>query len=129
MSIINLSFFWYVMFDPENRTNINFFLFFFIYRANIVNQAQKQCYYLTFFTANNILAFHDYFTSETLDKENDETCKTLSRFVNGNAQLPCHGSIKISRESPRLEVPCKIGNELVNIYKNLSKPTRTDKSI
>ncbi|PKB92852.1 hypothetical protein RhiirA5_443151, partial [Rhizophagus irregularis] len=53
----------------------------------IIDRAREDCYYLTFFPARHILAFHDYFTSEKLDEENEE-CKTLVRFVNNKAKLP-----------------------------------------
>ncbi|CAB5396387.1 unnamed protein product, partial [Rhizophagus irregularis] len=49
---------------------------------SIVDRAQQRCYYLTFFLARHILAFYDYFISEKLDKDNEEECKILIRFVN-----------------------------------------------
>ncbi|GES94841.1 hypothetical protein GLOIN_2v1778799 [Rhizophagus clarus] len=90
---------------------------------NLVNQAQKNCYYLTLFSANQILEFYDYFTSEKLDKENEERCKALIKFVNSNAQLPSHKKIKrISRVSnDYFEILCEIGYRLENIFKNLPK--------
>ncbi|PKY23579.1 hypothetical protein RhiirB3_526609, partial [Rhizophagus irregularis] len=92
----------------------------------IVNRAQEQCYYLTFFPARHILAFCDYFTSEKLDEENEEECKTLIRFVNSKAQLPPRKDIKgISRGSKEyFKILCEIGNELEKIFRNIQKQPR-----
>ncbi|RIA94151.1 hypothetical protein C1645_873617 [Glomus cerebriforme] len=57
---------------------------------SIIDRAQESCYYLTFFSARHILAFYDYFMLEELNKENEEACKLLIRFVNNKAQLPPH---------------------------------------
>ncbi|CAG8487006.1 22028_t:CDS:2, partial [Racocetra persica] len=63
----------------------------------VVDQAQNEHYYLTFFSACHILAFYDYFRKidHTYDGENDnfhasnrEICQNLVRFVNNEAQLP-----------------------------------------
>ncbi|PKY60054.1 hypothetical protein RhiirA4_550542, partial [Rhizophagus irregularis] len=92
----------------------------------IVDRAQERCYYLTFFPARHILAFYDYFTSEKLDEENEEECKTLIRFVNSKAQLPPHKDIKgISRGSKDyFKILCEIGNELEKIFRNIQKQPR-----
>ncbi|POG65439.1 hypothetical protein GLOIN_2v424565 [Rhizophagus irregularis DAOM 181602=DAOM 197198] len=92
----------------------------------IVDNAQEECYYLTFFPARHILAFYDYFTSEKLDEENEEECKTLIRFVNSKAQLPPRKDIKgISRGSKDyLKILCEIGNELEKIFRNIQKQPR-----
>ncbi|CAG8815743.1 35456_t:CDS:2, partial [Gigaspora margarita] len=55
---------------------------------NVVDEAQEQHYYLTFFPARHILAFYDYFTSDVQDDENAEICRTLIKFVNSKAELP-----------------------------------------
>ncbi|CAI2172422.1 14093_t:CDS:2 [Funneliformis geosporum] len=89
-----------------------------------LTQAQKRCYYLTFFTGYQIFSFYDYFTSEQLDEKNAEMCQTLIRFVNSNAQLPSHGNVKISCESDPLEILCEIGYELDIIFRNVSKSAR-----
>ncbi|CAG8450996.1 12083_t:CDS:2, partial [Cetraspora pellucida] len=59
----------------------------------IVDQAQNEHYYLTFFSARHILAFYDYFRNvhnenDNLHMSNQETCQNLIRFVNDEAQLP-----------------------------------------
>ncbi|UZO04044.1 uncharacterized protein OCT59_024443 [Rhizophagus irregularis] len=92
----------------------------------IVDHAQEQCYYLTFFPARHILAFHDYFTSEKLDEENEEECKTLVRFVNNKAKLPFRKDVQgISRGSKDYrKILCEIGNELEKIFKKIPKQSR-----
>src|SRR6266498_2514253 len=95
-----------------------------------MNQAQKRHYYLTFFTAHHIWAFYDYFTSEKLRRENEEMCKTLIRFVNGDAQLPPHGNTGMLCEiKDGLEILCMIGYELDNIFRNIPKQTRKIETI
>ncbi|CAI2163352.1 4918_t:CDS:2 [Funneliformis geosporum] len=89
-----------------------------------MNQAQNKWYYLTFFTAHHLWAFYDYFTSEKLDKENEEMCITLIRFVNNKTQLPLHGKIRIPEHEDLLELLCEIGNVLDKIFKNIPKESR-----
>ncbi|GBC14841.2 hypothetical protein GLOIN_2v1788049 [Rhizophagus irregularis DAOM 181602=DAOM 197198] len=94
---------------------------------SIVDSAQQRCYYLTFFFARHILAFYDYFTSEKLDKDNEEECKILIRFVNSKAQLPStRKDIQKSLRGSKnyLEILTEIGNELERIFKNVSKQSR-----
>ncbi|CAI2173905.1 15093_t:CDS:2, partial [Funneliformis geosporum] len=55
---------------------------------NIVNRAQENCYYLTFYPARHILAFYDYYTENGEQFEIKETCQTLVSFVNRKAKLP-----------------------------------------
>ncbi|CAI2194854.1 13146_t:CDS:2, partial [Funneliformis geosporum] len=97
----------------------------------IVDKAHEFCYYLTFFSSRHILAFYDYFTSEKLDKENNEECKILIRFVNSKAQLPPREGVqKIPHESnDYLEILCVIGNELERIFKNVPKQSRKLKAL
>ncbi|RIA89917.1 hypothetical protein C1645_805996 [Glomus cerebriforme] len=92
----------------------------------IVDRAQEQCYYLTFFPARHILAFYDYFTSEELDEENEGECKTLIRFVNSKAKLPSRKDIQgISRGSKDyFKILCEIGNELERIFRDIPKQSR-----
>ncbi|PKK71632.1 hypothetical protein RhiirC2_849031 [Rhizophagus irregularis] len=94
---------------------------------SIVDRAQQRCYYLTFFLARHILAFYDYFISEKLDKDNEEECKILIRFVNSKAQLPSTRKDiqKILRGSKNyLEILTEIGNELERIFRNVPKQSR-----
>ncbi|PKY44130.1 hypothetical protein RhiirA4_458302, partial [Rhizophagus irregularis] len=94
---------------------------------NIVDCAQQRCYYLTFFPARHILAFYDYFTSEKLDKDNEEECKILIRFVNSKAQLPSTRKDiqKILRGSKNyLDILTEIGNELERIFRGVPKQSR-----
>ncbi|GBB96188.1 hypothetical protein RclHR1_00270034 [Rhizophagus clarus] len=92
-----------------------------------VDRAQQECYYLTFFPARHILAFYDYFTSEKLDKDNEEECKILIRFVNSKAQLPSarKDMKKILRGSKDyFEILTEIGSELERIFRNVPKQSR-----
>ncbi|PKY27156.1 hypothetical protein RhiirB3_477801 [Rhizophagus irregularis] len=94
---------------------------------SIVDRARQRCYYLTFFFVRHILAFYDYFTSEKLDKDNEEECKILIRFVNSKAQLPSTRKDiqKILRGSKNyLEILTEIGNELERIFRNVPKQSR-----
>ncbi|PKY26550.1 hypothetical protein RhiirB3_513718 [Rhizophagus irregularis] len=93
---------------------------------DVIDRAQENCYYLTFFTARHVLSFYDYFTSEKSDEENEEECKTLIRFVNSKAQLPSHKDIQgISRESKDyFKVLCEIGNGLEKIFTSIPKQSR-----
>jgi hypothetical protein len=62
-----------------------------------------------------------------LDKDNEEECKMLIRFVNSKAQLPStrKDMRKILRESKDyLEIFSEIGNELENIFRNVPKQSR-----
>ncbi|CAI2166607.1 8415_t:CDS:2 [Funneliformis geosporum] len=84
---------------------------------DIVNNAQKGCYYLTFFPARHILTFYAYFISEKqLDNDNEEKCRTLIRSINSKVQLP-------SRKD-YLEILCEIGDGLKRIFRNVPKQTR-----
>ncbi|CAI2182617.1 19463_t:CDS:10, partial [Funneliformis geosporum] len=93
---------------------------------SMVNSAQEKCYYLTFFHARHILTFYDYYTSEKLDKENEEECRTLVRYVNSNAQLPLRKDVQgISFGSENYpEILCEIGDELQRSFRNIPKQTR-----
>ncbi|CAG8728362.1 3811_t:CDS:2, partial [Racocetra persica] len=92
----------------------------------VVDEAQKEHYYLTFFPARHILAFYDYFTSDVQDDENTETCRTLIKFVNSKAELPSRKDRSgISRKntdySRTLNV---IGKKLQTIFGKLLKSSR-----
>jgi hypothetical protein len=96
-----------------------------------VNRAQEECYYLTFFPARHILSFYDYYISEKLDKENEEKCKTLIRFVNSKAKLPSHKYAKgiLHGSEDYFEILYKIGNELKRIFENIPKQPRKLKAV
>ncbi|PKC14796.1 hypothetical protein RhiirA5_495093 [Rhizophagus irregularis] len=97
---------------------------------NIVDRAQEQCYYLTFFPSRHILVFYDYYTSKKLVEENEEECKTLIRFVNSKAKLPFHKNIKVNSSGSKdyFKILCEIGNELERIFKNIPKQLRKFKA-
>ncbi|GBC04618.1 hypothetical protein RclHR1_05780009 [Rhizophagus clarus] len=93
---------------------------------DIVDHAQEKCYYLTFFTIRQILAFYDYFTSENLNKENEEECKKMVSFVNNRAQLPSFKNVQgiLRKFKGHLEILCGIGKELEKIFRNIPKQSR-----
>ncbi|UZO02840.1 uncharacterized protein OCT59_021318 [Rhizophagus irregularis] len=94
---------------------------------SMIDHAHKKCYYLTFLSARHVLALYDYFVSEVSDRENEEECKALIRFVNSKAQLsPSHRDVqRILRESKDyFEILCEIGNELERIFRNIPKRSR-----
>ncbi|PKY50617.1 hypothetical protein RhiirA4_530802 [Rhizophagus irregularis] len=93
---------------------------------DIVDLAQEKWYYLTFFSAHHILLFYDYFTSEKSDKENEEECKTLIRFVSSKAQLPPYKNVQrmLHKFKDHFEILCEIGNELEKIFRDISKQPR-----
>jgi hypothetical protein len=92
---------------------------------------QEKCFYLTFFTTRQILAFFDYFTSEKLDKEKEEECETLIRFVNTKAQLPPHKNFHgiLHKFNDHFEIFCEIGSELQNIFRDIPKQPRKLKDV
>ncbi|GBB91806.1 hypothetical protein RclHR1_01920010 [Rhizophagus clarus] len=96
----------------------------------IVDRAQEQCYYLTFFPARRILAFYDYYSSKKLVERNQEECKTLIRFVNIKARLPFHKNIKVIPTGSKdyFKILCEIGNELEKIFRNIPKQLRKFKA-
>ncbi|PKC70591.1 hypothetical protein RhiirA1_439366 [Rhizophagus irregularis] len=94
---------------------------------SMIDHAHKKCYYLTFLSARHVLTLYDYFVSEVSDRENEEECKALIRFVNSKAQLsPSHRDVqRILRESKDyFEILCEIGNELERIFRNIPKRSR-----
>src|ERR1044072_7323576 len=95
-------------------------------RRAITNNAQEKYYYLTFFYSKHVLSLYDYFSSEKLDKENEEECETLIKFVNSKAQLPsCKDFQRISRGSKDyLKILCEIGAELEKIFRDIPKQSR-----
>ncbi|CAG8762326.1 20276_t:CDS:2, partial [Dentiscutata erythropus] len=92
----------------------------------VVDEAQEQHYYLTFFPARHILAFYDYFTSDVQDNENTEICRTLIKFVNSKAELPSRKDRSgISRKNTDYSRTLKeIGEKLNTIFGKLLKTSR-----
>ncbi|KAF0475938.1 e3 ubiquitin-protein ligase [Gigaspora margarita] len=104
---------------------------------DIVDRAQKEHYYLTFFPARHILAFHDYFNDNAKDKiANKEECQILVTFVNNAARLPppqpqmqmemqmdisddIHASIHDYYNDL-----CNIGSKLADIFESIPKQIR-----
>ncbi|CAB4391094.1 unnamed protein product [Rhizophagus irregularis] len=98
----------------------------------IVNEAQEEYYYLTFFPARHILSFLDYFSvgSKSNDKENTEECKKLIRFVNSKAKLPPKDKITINLEGNKYDDTLgKIGTILQEIFTTVPKEERQVKNI
>ncbi|CAG8581260.1 17097_t:CDS:2, partial [Acaulospora morrowiae] len=94
----------------------------------IVNVAQKEHYYLTFYPARHILSFYDYFFFKDKGKEDGrkmeiitDTCEKLLRFVSDEAELPSLGEFSdhISREDDFLEILQMIGNILNHMFSNV----------
>ncbi|CAG8563026.1 45905_t:CDS:10 [Gigaspora margarita] len=86
---------------------------------NIVQQAQEENYYLTFYTARHILTFYDYFSVKGhVNPKIRETCELLLRLGNKSAKLlPNRGDVKIDEDKMNFyEVLCKIGNKLDDMF-------------
>ncbi|CAG8488111.1 5420_t:CDS:10 [Diversispora eburnea] len=101
----------------------------------IVNKAQEQHYYLTFFPARHILAFFDYFTSDVntkdpKDQENDIECEILIKFVNSKAKLQTRKlGFGIQRQNKTyFEILCQIGTKLQRIFEKVPKQIHYIKS-
>ncbi|KAF0449680.1 e3 ubiquitin-protein ligase [Gigaspora margarita] len=75
---------------------------------DIVSKAQQDHYYLTFFLAKQILAFHDYFTSKANEENNKDKCAMLLRLVNDQAELPPIVEEHIDGTVPHLDILCGI---------------------
>ncbi|GBC08609.1 hypothetical protein RclHR1_08250006 [Rhizophagus clarus] len=98
----------------------------------IVDEAQEEYYYLTFFPARHILSFLDYFSigSKENNKANTEECKKLIRFVNSEAKLPPKDKITINIEGNKYdETLGKIGTILQEIFTTVPKEERQVKNI
>ncbi|CAG8703637.1 7531_t:CDS:1, partial [Dentiscutata heterogama] len=85
---------------------------------DIVDLAQQDHYYLTFFLARQILVFYDYFTSTS--KSNGENskdkCRMLLRLVNDKAELPPTVEKHIDSTDTHLDILCGIGERLSEIF-------------
>ncbi|CAG8650034.1 27430_t:CDS:10, partial [Gigaspora margarita] len=85
----------------------------------IVNKAQEEYYYLTFFLARYILTFYDYFTSQEDHEKNKNKCSMLLRLVNDEAKLPVitEEDSTIFREYDNYsDILCAIGIKLHDIF-------------
>ncbi|CAG8631484.1 21109_t:CDS:10, partial [Gigaspora margarita] len=92
----------------------------------IVNEAQQNHYYLTFFLAQHILTFYDYFShnEKIVDTRTNikEKCSLLLKFVNDKAKLPDISSdiLNISIEPNNYyAILCKIGTLLYEIFSQI----------
>ncbi|RHZ89175.1 hypothetical protein Glove_18g29 [Diversispora epigaea] len=94
---------------------------------NLVNKAQQNHFYLTFFPARHILEFYDYFASKSSKSmENKKLCQTLVRFVNPKAKLPPKTKsheITVKKDA-HLQILNEIGIKLYNIFNKVSKSIR-----
>ncbi|CAG8504474.1 12432_t:CDS:10, partial [Gigaspora rosea] len=81
---------------------------------NLVNKAQENHYYLTFFPARHILEFYDFFTSRS--PSNTKICQTLVKFVNSNAKLT-RGTVTIAhRKDSHIQILNDIGTKLQHLF-------------
>ncbi|CAG8527830.1 33218_t:CDS:10, partial [Gigaspora margarita] len=92
----------------------------------IVNRAQQNHYYLTFFLAQHILNFYDYFScnKNIANTRSDikEKCSMFLRYVNDKAKLPNINSdiIKISLKPKNYyDILCKIGTIFYGIFSQI----------
>ncbi|CAG8487332.1 35591_t:CDS:10 [Gigaspora margarita] len=94
----------------------------------IVNEAQKNHYYLTFFLAQHVLNFYDYFSCnkniETKQSDIKEKCSILLRFVNDKLKfnLPTLDSdiLEIQLQPQNYyAILCKIGTTLHGIFSQI----------
>ncbi|CAG8744707.1 30695_t:CDS:2, partial [Racocetra persica] len=82
---------------------------------DIMQRAHEEHYYLTFYTARNILIFYDYFSCKGhVNPKTRETCELLLRLVNKQAKLlPNRGDIIVDMNKMNYyEVLCQIGQKL-----------------
>ncbi|KAF0487085.1 e3 ubiquitin-protein ligase [Gigaspora margarita] len=94
-------------------------------RKKVVDEAQEEYYYLTFFSARHIFTFHDYFTSDVQNDENAEICRALVKFVNNKAELPSREVfLSISRDNNDSHELNEIGKKLHAIFGKLLKTSR-----
>ncbi|CAG8501307.1 19531_t:CDS:10, partial [Dentiscutata erythropus] len=90
---------------------------------NLVNKAQENNYYLTFFPARHILEFYDFFTSRS--PSNTKLCQILVKFVNPNAKLQTRDralTIAQIRKDSHLQILNDIGTKLQHIFEPPKAP-------
>ncbi|CAJ0853279.1 18836_t:CDS:2 [Entrophospora sp. SA101] len=97
---------------------------------DIMNKAQENHYYLTFFPGRHILTFYDYF-SNVNNPNVIEECQILIRFVNRRAELPSDKKIMgiSSKKNNYYDILCEIGKKLQLIFEKLPKKIRQVKNI
>ncbi|CAG8534868.1 35142_t:CDS:10, partial [Gigaspora margarita] len=82
---------------------------------NLVNKAQENHYYLTFFPARHILEFYDFFTSRS--PSNTKICQTLVKFVKPNAKLTRERTVSIAhRKDSHIQILNDIGTKLQHLF-------------
>ncbi|CAG8632902.1 13269_t:CDS:10, partial [Gigaspora margarita] len=105
---------------------------------DVVDRAQNENYYLTFFSARHILAFYNYFKgiSNVQNHENNEnyefqasnqkTCQNLVRFINDAAHLPEQTDVwsTVQNENDLLPVLRKIGITLYMIFNGIKRQVK-----
>src|SRR5947209_2945294 len=108
----------------------NFFFVINNNREDIVNRAQKNHYYLTFFSGQHILTFYDYF-SNVNNQNVIEKCQILVQFVNRRAELPSDKKILeiSSKNNDYYEILCEIGRKLHFIFEKSPKKFQQIKDI
>ncbi|PKK68874.1 hypothetical protein RhiirC2_867041 [Rhizophagus irregularis] len=92
---------------------------------NIVDRAQENCYYLTFYPAKHILAFYDFYTKEK-QPHISEICQTLVSFVNRKARLQKSQGFSYKRDD-YYQILKEIGDKLKYIFEKLPKIPRSIK--
>ncbi|KAF0511754.1 e3 ubiquitin-protein ligase [Gigaspora margarita] len=106
---------------------------------DVVNRAQNEHYYLTFFSARHILTFYDYFKSisnmrnhennenNEFQASNREICQNLVRFINDAADLPEQTDVwsTVQNENDFLPVLRKIGVTLYNIFNGIERQVKS----
>ncbi|CAG8507631.1 2484_t:CDS:2, partial [Racocetra fulgida] len=99
---------------------------------DVVDRAQNEYYYLTFFSARHILTFYEYFKSinnvannesNEFQASNREICQNLVRFINDAAHLPEQTDEwpTIQNRNDFLPVLRKIGTTLRNIFNGINR--------
>jgi hypothetical protein len=98
-------------------------------RENIVNKAQEDCYYLTFYPSRHILAFHDFYAKAGKQAYISKICQTLVSFVNRKARLSNKqkGLGFSCRRDNYYQILKEIGDRLKFIFEKLPKNPRAIK--
>ncbi|CAG8447585.1 8222_t:CDS:10, partial [Acaulospora morrowiae] len=97
---------------------------------DMVDRAQNKHYYLTFFSALDILAFYKYFRTNNHERDVDklkEVCQNILRFVNDAAQLPTPMEKwnAVQNEDDIFSVLCNIGAILYDIFNDIPQQVRS----